>query len=404
VTSTSHTVVLTRRPIGIQAPPLDAVDAGITRIEVFLSLAEARRDWHELAAVAVASPYQAFIFAEAWFGTIGAASGAEPFIAVARDVSGAPTALLPLARRRLGPLFVASFAGGKHSNFNLGLFRPGRLWSAAELGSLLTGAARATPSRIDCFALLNQPRSWHGVRNPFIALGGKPSPSCGYKSELPLSFAAWRDARVSKSSKKKLRRAAERLEALGPVAYSVARDETHAEHLLSAFVAQKRQRARRGGHQSPYEDTAAQAFLRRLATDGLADGRAPIELHALMLGERAVAVFGALPGRDRLSGLVLAHERDPDIARCAPGRLLLQEVVRSTIERGFETFDLGVGEAPYKSACCEAVEPLFDTFFATSALGEAAAIALRLQRRAKGLIKRSPILMSAATRLQTPLR
>src|SRR6202049_5321767 len=103
MTSTSPTLVLARTPVGAQAPPLGAVDAVITSVEFFLSLAEARRDWHELAAVAVVSPYQAFTFAEAWFGTIGAASGAEPFIAVARDVSGAPTALLPLARRRLGP-------------------------------------------------------------------------------------------------------------------------------------------------------------------------------------------------------------------------------------------------------------------------------------------------------------
>ena len=125
-----------------------------------------------------------------------------------------------------------------------------------------------------------------------------------------------------------------------------------------------------------------------------------MELHALMLGDRAVAVLGALPLRDRLSGLIFAHERDSDIARCGPGKLLLHDVVRSAIERGFETFDLGVGEAPYKCACCEETEILFDTFLATSPLGQAAALGLGLAQWAKFRIKRSPILMSAATRLR----
>ena len=81
-----------------------------------------------------------------------------------------------------------------------------------------------------------------------------------------------------------------------------------------------------------------------------------------MLDERVVAAFAALSGRDRLSGLVIAYDADPEIARCSPGELILHEVVRSAIARGFTTFDLGVGEARYKNECCEATETLFDTF------------------------------------------
>ena len=164
-------------------------------------------------------------FAEAWFSTVGAATGAQPFIVVARETLGRPAALLPLARRRVGPLAVAAFPGGKDSNFNLGLFRPGRRWSAGALRSLLRAAARATPARVDCFALLNQPRSWQGVRNPISALGGRPSPGFAYKSELPLTFAAWRDAHASKEEQKKLRKLAQKLESMGPVAHVAARNE-----------------------------------------------------------------------------------------------------------------------------------------------------------------------------------
>jgi CelD/BcsL family acetyltransferase involved in cellulose biosynthesis len=380
-----------------QAP---IVEADVARVDVFASLAEARRDWDELEAVAGASPYQAFAFADAWFQAIGAARRASPFIVVAREESGGPLALMPFARRSRGLLGVVEFIGGKHANFNLGLFRPGRAWSAAALSSLLTVAARQAEARVDLYALVNQPRDWQGRVNPLAALGGWASPSFGYKSELPLAFEAWRDARYSKAARRKLRKKAERLASMGAASYGIARDEAEAAGTLDALIALRCDRARREGVLDAYEDPDAQAFLRRLAAGGPAGERSIMELHALMLDERAVAAFAALSGRDRLSGLVIAYDADPEIARCSPGELILHEVVRSAIARGFKTFDLGVGEARYKSECCEATEGLFDAFVAASPLGRLAALAYRLERRVRRIVKRSPRLSALAARLR----
>jgi CelD/BcsL family acetyltransferase involved in cellulose biosynthesis len=117
------------------------------------------------------------------------------------------------------------------------------------------------------------------------------------------------------------------------------------------------------------------------------------------LGDRVIATFGALASGDRLSGLIVAFDGAEEVARCSPGELLVIEVVRSAIERGFHTFDLGVGESRYKSACCETPEPLFDTIFATSPLGRAAAPLFRARQTLKGRTKRSPVLMRLARRL-----
>lgn len=125
-----------------------------------------------------------------------------------------------------------------------------------------------------------------------------------------------------------------------------------------------------------------------------------MELHALMLDDRVVATLGALPRGDRLSSLLVAYDRDPEIARCSPGKLLVHEVVGSAIEQGFATFDVGVGEARYKSECCESVDALFDTFVATSVAGHAAALGLAFQRRLKGYVKRSPRMRTLAERLR----
>ncbi len=387
-------------PTVTPSAPVSLDATGFARVDVFASLAEARRDWAELAALACASPYQSFGFAEAWFETLGVERRAAPCIVVARGTSGAPLALLPLARFRRAGLGVAEFLGGKHSNYNLGLFRPGRVWSKETLEDLFAEAARAAKARVDLFALFNQPRDWEGCKNPLAALAGQPSPSFGYKSSLPLSFAAWRDAHNSKAARKKLRKGAERLSSIGALEHVVARDQAEAARLLDAAIAQKRARASGGGPASAYESAAAQAFLRRLASDAAGGAKAAMEMHALTAGDRVVATMGALPGRERLSGLLVAFDPDPEIARCSPGRLLVQEVVGSAIERGFAEFDLGVGESRYKSECCEGVDMLFDSFIVASALGRAAALGFSLGRRLKGRVKRSPRLMPAMGRLR----
>jgi CelD/BcsL family acetyltransferase involved in cellulose biosynthesis len=376
-------------------------DADVARVDVFLSLGEARRDWAELEAVSPASPYQAFAFADAWFATIGAARHASQFIVVARDAGGAPLALLPLLRRSFGPLGVVEFIGGKHANFNLALFPPGRGWSAEALLSLLAAAAGRAEARVDLYAFLNQPCDWQGRPNPLAALGGRPSPSFGYKSELPPDFEAWRAARHSRATRKKLRQKAGRLATMGEVSHIIARDQAEAERTLDALIAQRQERARAAGSLDASASAEAQAFLRQLSTPAPAGARSIMELHALMLDERIVATFAALCGRDRLSGLVVSYEADREIARCSPGELIVQEVVRSAISRGFTTFDLGVGEARYKDECCEATEPLFDTFIATSPLGRLAAFLYDVERRVKRTVKRSPRLSALATRLMT---
>jgi CelD/BcsL family acetyltransferase involved in cellulose biosynthesis len=367
-------------------------------VEIFDSIEAARGAWAEIAKAAPASAYQDFDFARLWLETIGAARRVEPTIVVARDRAGEVAALLPLGACSLGPLRLAAFLGGKDANFNLGLFRPGAAWRSEDVGALLAAAARLARPRVDAFLFVNQPREWQGAANPLAGAPRQPSPSFAYKSALPRDFDLWRDAHASKEAQKKLRKKAKRLEALGPLAHRRAAEPDEVERFLGAFLAQRRARMRALGIADPYDSAEAQAFLERLALCGLAEGAPRLELHALLVGDRIVAAFGALSAGDRLSGLFISYDSDAEIARSSPGELLVHAVVREAIARGFSTFDLGVGEARYKDDACEAEDALFDSAFAFTALGRLAALAFKLKQRAKRRIKRSPRLLALLRR------
>lgn len=373
-------------------PAANSAARAFARVEVCPTLEAARLAWATMTQEAPASPYQSFVFAHAWFATIGAAEGATPLIVVARDDAGQPVALLPLARLRRGALRLAAFLGGKDANFNLGLFGRSRDWSPGDVAALLGEAGRL--AGLDAYLLANQPERWGGAANPLAACPRQPSPSFAYASALPGEFSVWLDARASKEAKKKMRKKRAKLEATAPLVHARAAGADEIDRALAAFHDQRRARTAALGVPDPYAAPAAHAFLAELARQGA------LELHTLSHGERIIGVFGALPGVERLCGLFIGHDSDPEIARSSPGEILVQSVVADAIARGFSEFDLGVGEARYKDEACEIVEPLFDSAFAVTLKGRLAVAALLATQRVKRWAKQSPRIKALHARLR----
>jgi CelD/BcsL family acetyltransferase involved in cellulose biosynthesis len=360
-------------------------------VETHVDFEHARAAWSEMEAVC-AGAYQTLAFARAWAATLG--RWATPMIVVARDPAGRPVALLPLYSRRLGPLKLARFIGGAWANYQFGLFRPGLDWRADDVQALLETAG--VQAGVGLFAFSYQPLQWEGVVNPLALLPGRPSPDAAFATALRAPHAAWTEARFSRATQKKMRKKIRKLEALGAVRYRRAEAEAEAAAFLKAFLAHRADQARARDEPNPFARPRVVDLLRRLAL-----GAEPIlELHALLAGERIAAVFGAMPGGRRLSGLIISYDGDPEIAVATPGELLLSEVARDAIARGLETLDLGAGASRYKSAICEIEERLFDSGIGVTAVGRLAASVYLFWRSALGAVKRRPRLLRMAKRFR----
>jgi CelD/BcsL family acetyltransferase involved in cellulose biosynthesis len=227
-------------------------------------------------------------------------------------------------------------------------------------------------------------------------LPGRPSPDAAFATALRAPHAAWTEAHFSRATQKKMRKKIRKLEALGAVRYRRAEAEAEAAAFLKAFLAHRADQARARDEPNPFARPRVVDLLRRLAL-----GAEPIlELHALLAGERIAAVFGAMPGGRRLSGLIISYDGDPEIAVATPGELLLSEVARDAIARGLETLDLGAGASRYKSAICEIEERLFDSGIGVTAVGRLAASVYLFWRSALGAVKRRPRLLRMAKRFR----
>lgn len=369
--------------------PLDVAPASRgLGVEVITTFALAQPTWSMLAKTGCATPYQQFGWVESYFRHVEAPEGAEPALVILRNAASEPVLLLPLAvmPTRFGR--VARFIGGKHANFHMPLIGAdaGRL-TAADLHSALKQAARI--AGIDLYHLIHQPLEWEGTRNPMALLGGQDAPSAGYKTALQADGEAMLQARLSKDRRRKMRQKEAKLAAMGAVRYLKPASDAEARALLDWFLAQKAERFSTQGIDDPFAGRHVRAFLDDIATRRDADGQPILHFHALMLDDRPVAIFGGVDDGKRFSGVITAFDGDEEIARSTPGETLLMTMVKDCCARGLATFDLGVGEARYKMAICDASEPLLDSLVPVTLRGRLLASGMGAATLGKRIVKQT---------------
>ena len=379
--------------------PTSLAGTGAATISVHADVAGALQAWAELEALAPVSLYQTRRWLLPWIATLGKARGITPMLIVVH-VARRPVMLLPFGVERRNGLAIARFLGAKDSNFNLALRDPAYACSAAQLRAILAEAAALAPTKPDLFQLSNQPESWAGQPNPFLALPHQPSPSFGYKTGLTGDAQGFLRMRISKDSLRKLGQKERRLAGLGTLTFVHGASPEAVPAIIAAFCSQQSARLRAMGLHDVYESPAAAEFLAQASALQPGQVQPALEWHALLCGTRIVATFAGGVSGNRFHGMVTSFDGAADVSTSSPGDLLIQHLVAHCCQRGIATFDLGVGEARYKTTYCDAVEPLFDCLIAASIKGYLWARAEKWRLATKRAIKQTPLAWSLARRLR----
>lgn len=300
---------------------------------------------------------------------------------------------LPLTIRRLGPFRVADVTGGKHASLHAARWR-----GEPDHATLIAGLRlEAQQLGLDAVLITDSPVRLDGVTNPLLALAHRPSPS--YAAELAITHGAEEMllALLDRDDRKKLRQKEKKLvEGFGPIRAGFAETEADRQAALASLAAWKALRFGAQGIADPFASDEAQRFL-AAATAG---NHPAIRLFTLHAGERLIAVMAGAVSAMRFSGMANANDPDPVILKSSPGDLLLAALVPHLAKAGFAYFDLGVGEARYKSRWCPEPLPMVDCALAVSRKGRLAVPLFFALRGAKRAIKQSPLAMRALQKLR----
>lgn len=368
-------------------------------IAIASDLAAIEAEWHALEARALVTPYQAFGWVSAFTATVGAAHGMEFRHAVLRDAAGVAQAILPLVITRRGGIRFAEFVGGKHANYHMGLYAPDFAASLdEELARTMLTEIGAAIGGLDALVFVNQPTDWQGVPNPTALLAAGPSPSGAYKLALEQNDCDGTLKRsMSSHARKKLKNKRNRFAGFGASVLVRAENVAEIERVIDAFLTQKAARFAAMGIPDPFADPAVRDFLQRGAVPNA--GQPPaLELYSLDVDGRSVATYVGAVQAQRFSGMATSFDMDSEIAKTSPGEILLVDLIKLKCHAGITVFDLGVGEARYKTTICDARDELVDTVLPLTAKGRAFALFSRAKRVAKRQIKSSPLALKLAQR------
>lgn len=383
-----------------KTPPRAQMQPELLRIRVFEAAEAVAAEWDALEKIAAGSAYQSRRFLESWITNVAPATGLTARLALIEDEDGRPVALLPFGLSRRGPLRAVVYLGGRDSNLNMPLIDPALTLDRAAACALLRRLAQQMLPRPDLFILTNQPRTWRGHANPFAFEDAPQSPSAVYGSSFGADITAFLTAHESRDARKKHRLKAARLAQIGPLTFERAPPD-RAQEIVATFLAQKESHLARRGILADLDNEPRRMFFNAVAAP--ASSEPVLEFYVLKVGNKIVAIFGGLPHDTHWHGLINSFDDEPSIARCSPGDLLLRHVLADLGQRGFRSFDLGIGEARYKAAVCDDRIELVDAIVPITPPGQMYAAAEALRLSAKRWVKQRPAAMKAVQTLRNVL-
>ncbi|NWG23067.1 MAG: GNAT family N-acetyltransferase [Pseudorhodoplanes sp.] len=385
----------TRTEAPIRAP---ASRLSIARIAIADDLATFEGVWRALERDGVASPYQSFDWVRLWHEKVSGPRGETPLIVVGFDAGGSPSFLWPLVRDRFGPFRIATHFGGKHATLN---FFPWRRETAEgfrfEDMAYVFGQITERAPDLDFVMLFNQPNSWNGAPNPFALLPHHRSTEDNFVLHIGgRSGKEVLEQELSNSMRSRLRNKERKLARLPGYHYLKAATAADVDRCLDTFFVQKAEKLTMIGLDNVFGHDGVEDFIRAACHEGLATGNPVIELHALEIDGDMLALFSGIHDRRRFTSMFNSHTNSEN-SRQSPGLILLQHVVTDCAARGFESFDIGPGEARYKSFFCKTFEPIFDSILPLSSRARLAVLPVRAAFRLKSEIKHNPTLWSVAS-------
>ncbi len=375
-----------RADAGLRAVDLKSAPA-FSSVEIHRDVAAVAPEWSALLGRAFAGPYQDPAFLSAWARHAARAEGAALTIALARDESGEPVALLPFCSTRHLGVTVARFLGGSHVNYNMAVIRRDRLdaFAGGEARRLLAETAAA--AGFDSYHLVNQPVVWMGTPNPLASLPSQPSADQAFSGPLAPSLEEHLNLYVSAKSRSNQRRKMRRFEERGTPRLYRADTPEQRRRLLDAYFRQKAEQFAIRGLDNVFERPGVHDFLAEACA--LGGGAPTVDLYGFDMDDEVVAVHGGVADSRRYCGMFISITSG-EHAKYSPGEMLMNFVVEEQIRRGLASFDLGVGAATYKKMYCPNPEPLFDSIYGVTLKGRVVAACEAAVAALKARIKATP--------------
>lgn len=381
-----------------KSPPLAMIEptdpcASVT-LELRHDLAGLEAEWTAFERSAECTVFQTFGWLAKWQQHIGSLGDTRPAIVLGRGEHGALLFILPLAIETRGPIRRLTWLGSELCDYNAPLiardFRR-HVGDFTELWGKVLNLLRSDPRlRFDLVDLQKMAETVGGERNPFLSLATLPNASSAHVATLGRDWDAFYKQKRSSETRKKERKQLKRLAEIGEVRFVDVKDRVQIDRTVETLIQQKAKTFARMGVENLFKREGYRAFWLDVSTAL----RTVTHVSRLEVGATIAATSLGLTHRGCYY-LVLSSYHDGEVMRFGPGRAHLHELLRRAIGQDFRHFDFTIGDEPYKRDWADIEVRLHDHLDAVTPRGTVVVGIMLVFRRAKRLIKTTPVLWRA---------
>ena len=340
-------------------------------------------EWKELQESGACYVFQTFEWCTCWYNTMGRRNGVKPcLVSVRADTK--IIMIVPLGIWAESGITWLRFIAPRISDYRCALLS--RDFAAVVQGQgfhdVWENIVRLLP-RVDIIELTHMPADIDGTANPFLQLNRVTQSNVAHSAKLPSTFeefTANRRAHFFRDTRRKRRRLAE----AGNIGFQVHHGST-LNAVMDVLALQKGRRWMASAGES-FFDTCAGLLDFYKTLGGLSFDGGCGHVSSLAVDGRIVATHLGLVFKDRFYSLLPAYAAGA-WTRYSPGRTLMENLVRNCISDGMKTFDLTVGDEPYKRDWADNSLALYEHRRGLTWRGSAFLAVLAAKRKLRGALK-----------------
>ena len=309
--------------------------------------------WLRLEKHAKSYVFQRFSWLKHWYSTVGTADGIKPIIIVVFEKKQ-PIALFPLCMHYFFGVRIIKFLGGDQADYNAPIVLPDR-FTQKRFVEIWSAMLELLPAH-DLRYFTRIPEYLDVSNNPiFFNVAGKKIDGVAYSANLAPS---WRDFELHLSRRllKDNARMIRRLSEIGDVEIHESKSDEQYQNIIEVAISQKTKRYLETGVRNILSSSSVRTFYTGLYAAIAAEPK--IHLTALKVGDRILATHLGIYDRGRYYYIFPTFDSGA-LSKYSPGRLLLEYLVKSAIQKGLNVFDFTVGGEAYKQQWCDSEMRLY---------------------------------------------
>lgn len=325
---------------------------------------ELKISWHRLESSSSLYIFQTFNWNKHWYETIGIDHNCKINIVEVSNEMGQVLLIIPLVKRRKHIFYYCEFFGGIQFDYHAPIINESFVWTEIEFHKMWRGVIDLLINQNICYLhLKNQPEFINILSNPFY----KYLNNYSVEKSNYIDFSLEENYFKRKNLKRILadsQRQKKRLSLFGDVKFIISNNSLDFANQIEMMISQKENQYLSNNINNYLKKESVKNFYRFSFNNENNIHMTSLQINGKILSTHWGAVY-----EGRFYYLMPTYDRG-EMSKYSTGKLLLEELIKWSLNNGVKIFDFTIGGELYKKEWCNSEMAISNSLIPLTNIGK----------------------------------